>query len=492
MGDRKRAESSASPEKKAALLKTATRIEGLDDILHGGLPTGRITLVAGGPGTGKSMVGLEFIYRGARSDAPGIFISFEETAESIRQNTRSFGWDLPALEKAGLLFLVEGIPDPGGLVAGGLILKGFWRSSKARPRQLGAERIVLDALDVLLRFFKDPGDEQQQITTLERWIKKQGLTTILTSKNSGPTKSISPYDYLDYMADCVIYLDQRVQNQVNTKRLQVVKYRGSGYGSNEYPFLITARGISFNPISDMALNYESSTRRISSGIASLDRILGGGYRQGSSILVAGESGTGKTSLAATFAQCACRNGRKVLYVNYEESQDAMLAGMRSIGLDLRPAIQDALLRIMPVMPESMGIEEHLYHKTQAVKEFQPHHLVMDSISACKRIAGERASFDFIMRLIYFCRKRGVTVIVTNQVKPGEAYELTGIGVSSLIDTIVILRYRDVGNETRRLLQVRKSRGSGHSNRYHRFLLSDQGIQIVDRPCQETDKTGDCF
>jgi circadian clock protein KaiC len=468
----------SSMQKMSGIPKIATQIEGLDEVLHGGLPQGRTTLISGGPGSGKTLLALEFAYRSALSGVPGIFLTFEETAESIRQNTLSFGWDLASLEKAGKLFLMGGQVEPLKAISGDFNLKGLLAIIEGKSKEMGAERIVIDALDVLLLSFKDPSRERQQIQLLHQWLNKEGMTAILTAKNLKTTDASSAYNHLDFMSDCVIYLDQRVSNQVSTKRIQIIKYRGSSFGSNEYPFLVTDNGLFFDPISDMQLHYPGPSQRISSGNPSLDEILGGGYQGGSCILISGATGTGKTSLASTFARGACENGQKVLYINFEESPDGMLAGMHSIGIDLRPFIESASLRIMSVMPESRGIEEHLYDKITAIRNLQPQHLVVDAISACQRIAGKKASFDFIMRLVHFCKKKSITTVLLNQAKgAGTEDQISGIGISSIIDTIITLRYKDTGNETHRILQVKKSRGSKHSNRYHNYLLTDNGIQF---------------
>jgi circadian clock protein KaiC len=472
-----------SSEKNATgIRKIRTQIEGLDEILHGGVPQGRVTLVCGAPGTGKTLLGLEFLYRSAQSGHPGIFLSFEETAENIRQNTLSLGWDLPFLEKAGKLFLMEGQLNPEVIISGEFNLTGFLSIIEGKAQEMGANRVVIDALDVIMLVFNNPRREQQQIIGVHNWLMQHGLTAILTAKNLKTPNTSSPYEYLDYIADCVIYLDQRIENQVNTKRIQVVKYRGTSYGSNEYPFLITGKGLFFNAISDMRPNYEPPSQRVSSGSQSLDEILGGGYLKGTCVLISGASGTGKTSIAATFARSACEGGHKVLYVNFEESVSGMVAGMHSLGIDLGPAMHDCSLWVKPAMPESKGIEEHLYDKITAIKSFQSDHVVVDAISACKRIAGKKASFDFIMRLVHFCKKRGLTTILINQSNTAEeAYGITGIGISSVVDTIIFLSYKDVGNETRRILQVIKSRGSKHSNRRHSYALTDEGIRFEPKP-----------
>jgi circadian clock protein KaiC len=473
-------EPESSPKIGAGIRKVATQIEGLDQILHGGFPAGRTTLISGGPGTGKSLLGLEFLYRGAMSGNPGIFLSFEETGESIRQNALTFGWDLASREQAGTLFLMEGQIDPDAFLSGDFHLKGLLAILEGKAKAIGADRIVIDAMDILMRFFDDPRRQQNEILTLNKWLKDRKMTAILTSKKTKGTDS-PEYGYLDFMADCVIYLDQRVSEQVTTKRLQVIKYRGSAYSGNEHPFLIADGGVHFNPITEAEMRYEVGTHRVSSGVPSLDAILGGGYQTGTSILISGTTGTGKTSLACTFARSACEERQRVVYVNFEESQAGMIAGMLSLKIDLRPAIQNSLLRVMPVMPESMGIEEHLFHLTTGIERFRPQHLVVDAVSACERIAGEQAAFDLMIRVIDACKKRGITIVLINQAKElaGSAavQEISGIGISSIIDTVILLHFWDTGNEISRRLLVRKSRGTRHSFKYHNFILTDRGIQI---------------
>jgi len=467
-----------SATQSAGIQKLPTRIEGLDDILHGGLPSGKITLVSGGPGTGKTVLGMEFLYRAALAGEPGIFLSFEETANGIRQNMGGFGWNLTSLEAAGSLSIVEGRMDPEMVVSGDINIQGLLAIVAGKSKETGARRIVIDALDVLLRVFSDPRRQEQQLLALHRWLAEQGLTVVLTTKNQKAAEYAAAFEHLEFMADCVIYLDQRINEQVNTKRIRVVKYRGSSYGSNEYPFLVADHGIFVSAVSDMWLDYAAPSRRISSGSAALDEILGGGYLAGTCILISGATGTGKTSLASTFVRSACGAGRKVLYINFEESVNGMAAGMRSVGIDLGPAMQEDLLWVRAVMPESRGIEEHLYDKIAAIKSFQPDHVVVDAISACKRIAGEKASFDFIMRLVHYCKYRGITAILISQTKTvPETDTLSGIGISSIIDTIVNLDYRNIGNATERRMKVIKSRGSKHSNQQHPFLLTGDGIRF---------------
>ncbi len=254
--------------------------------------------------------------------------------------------------------------------------------------------------------------------------------------------------------------------------------RGAAYGGNAYPFVVTQEGVSFRPITNVEMHYEMPAACESSGNEDLDAILGGGYHRGRCILIAGETGTGKTSMANTFVQAACGAGQRVLYVNYEESREGLLAGMRSLGIDLGPALEESLLEILPLMPESMGMEEHLFLLDKTIEGFRPDHVVVDAVSACRRIAGEEAAFDFLVRLVSACRERGITAMLINQVRRSfDDHELSGVGISSIIDTIVTIHYRNVRDEVQRFLLVMKSRGNCHSNKYHKFFLTDRGIEI---------------
>jgi len=463
-----------------ALPKVATGIAGFDEILEGGLPKGRTTLISGGPGTGKTVLGLEFLYRGAVDGQPGIFVAFEERADAVRQNALSLGWDLAPLEQAGQLFLMEARLDPQVVLSGDFNLQGLLAIIGGQAASMGARRIVIDALDVLLRIFDDPARERNQIYALHNWLMDHEMTTILTVKTSSGGETSPRYEFLDFMADCVIYLDQRITEQISTRRLRVLKYRGSGFGRNEYPYAITGEGVSLLPISTAGLGHEPLGPKVSSGHPRLDSIMDGGYRRASCALIAGTSGTGKTILTCTFVRAACERGERVLYIGFEESEAAMVSGMLSPGIDLRPALQAGTLQVMTAMPEAMGAEEHLVRAFRALDVFQPQHVVVDAISSCRRMGTEQAAFDYVMRLVNACKERGITCLLLNQVTGfREEEEISGIGISSLVDTVIFLRYIDIGGEINRTLLVMKARGSKHANQYREFRITDQGIDLAD-------------
>lgn len=466
--------------KARQLRKVPTRIMGLDEILNGGLPEGRTTLVSGGPGSGKSILGLEFLYRGAAAGHPGILVTFEERAKAMRQNALTLGFDLAPLEKAGTVFLMDGYVNPELVLSGDFNLKGLFAVIEGKAKVMGARRVVFDAVDVLLRLFDDPVRERNELYALHDWLTGREMTALITVKASKDGSISRRYEFLDFMADCVIELDQRVLEQVTTRRVRVVKYRGSGFSRNEYPFVIAENGINIIPLSTISLRHQALGAKLSSGDARLDSILDGGYRRASATLISGTSGTGKTTVACTFVKAACARDERTLYINFEESPEAMVSGMLSPGIDLRPALKSGRLRIMATMPEGMGAEEHLLGALKAIEVFEPNHVVVDAISSCKRIGTEQAAFEYLMRLTNTCKEKGITTIFTNQTQGfQEAHEISGVGISSVIDTVIFLRYIDIGGEINRMLLVLKSRGAKHSNQYREFGITDHGLEISD-------------
>ncbi|MBI5764714.1 MAG: circadian clock protein KaiC [Planctomycetes bacterium] len=470
--------------KRRPIPKVPTQITGLDQILEGGLPRKRTTLVCGGPGSGKTVMGLEFLCRGAIAGEAGVFVTFEERTEAVRMNARSMGWNLAAMEKAGRIVIVEARMPGQEVRSGDFDIDGILAIVGGHAKKIGAKRIVLDALDVLLRVYDDVKRERSELERLHDWLADRGLTTVLTVKTHlNDANFQTHYEFLDFMADCVIRLDHRVVGQVATRRLRVIKYRGSGFGTNEYPYVFGEHGIVLFPLTTTELTHQPLGPKISSGLKGLDRMLDGGFRRTSCILISGNSGAGKTTLASTFALAACRRGEKVLSLNFEESKEALISGMLSAGIDLRRSIRSKKLLIQTAMPESTGSDGHLIRTIEALDKFKPNHLILDAVSACLRMGSEQAAFDFMMRLVSNVKERGITSILTNQVnsETGGDEELSGIGFSSVVDAVVQLRFVETENEVNRQIFIVKSRGSAHSNRRQRYVITDRGVEFPDEP-----------
>ncbi len=465
-------------QKKKALPKVATGIAGLDAVLGGGLPAGRMTLLSGGAGSGKSMMGLQCLLHGALAGQPGILIMFEERAAAVRQNAWSLGWDLAPLEKKNKLYLMDARLDPEVVISGEFSIKGLLAILDQRVKAMGARRIMIDAVDALLHLYDNPLRERHELYALHEWLLDRGLTTIMTVKTIPQEEAPSRYAFLDFMADSVIHVDQRVSAQVSTRRLRVIKYRGSGYGRNEYPFVIGDDGITVIPITSIAIQHRPLGPKVSSGQSQLDEVLAGGYRRGSTILISGTAGSGKTTLTCVFTQAACRRGERMLYLNFEESAESMVDSMLSPGLALQPLIKSGRLLVRSYLPEALGVEEHLYHALKTIDEFQPQHLVVDSISACRRMGSEDAAFEYLRRLLNVCKERGITCIYISQASGLDIVsEISGIGISSITDTIVLLRHIPIGGVMKRELIVMKARGSKHSEQFHEFRITDRGIEL---------------
>ena len=464
--------------KRKLLEKALTHISGLDIILDGGLPKDRASLVVGAPGSGKTKLALEFLYRGAMNGEPGIFLGFEESATSLRQNAWSFGWDLEALEKGNKLFILEGRINPETIVSGKFSLKPLLSIISHKAQEMKAKRLVIDALDVLLQLLEEPFAVRSELHYLNHWLSQQGLTTVLTLKPRDGQFRLQDFFYS--MADCVIQLDARVLNQVSTRRLRVVKYRGSDFGRNEFPFFISENGLQTVPISSINLKHKPFGRKFSTAISLLDRLLDGGIYRASCTLIAGEPGTGKTLLTTTIMQEACRRGEKAVYVSFEESDQAIINNVRSAGINLEPYVKSGRLHFITAMPEATGAEEHLLNLMQAVEKVKPQHVVIDAISACARMGGTQAAYEYLMRALNLLKEKGITILLINQTSGSrEQLELSGIGISSMIDTVIFLSYVHGEGETNRTIQVLKSRGSAHSNQIRECLITDDGIEIMD-------------
>jgi circadian clock protein KaiC len=461
------------------LLKCPTGIQGLDEITQGGLPRGRPTLVCGAAGTGKTMLAMEFLIRGAtRFDEPGAFISFEESSLELAQNVASLGFDLPALEKAGKIALDFVFIERSQIEeTGEYDLEALLIRLKYAIDRVGAKRVVLDTVEALFGGLSDEMLLRSELRRLFRQLKEMGVTAIITGEKGDGT--LTRHGIEEYVSDAVILLDQRIQEQVATRRVRIVKYRGSRHGADEYPFLITPQGFSILPVTSLGLDYEASTGRISSGIPRLDAMLGGeGYYRGSSVLVSGTAGTGKSSLAAHFADAACRRGERVLYLAMEESPSQIIRNMQSIGLDLWPWVEQGMLRFHATRPTLYGLEMHLATTHSLVSEFQPRAVVLDPISNLSTVASTAEVKSMLMRLVDFFKNKLITSLFTNLAHPGET-ESTNAGVSSLMDTWVLLSSLEANGERNRILFVLKSRGMPHSNQVREFLISDKGLELVD-------------
>ncbi|KPA16386.1 KaiC 1 [Candidatus Magnetomorum sp. HK-1] len=460
--------------------KIPTHIKGLDEILHGGIPQGRTTIVNGGPGCGKSILCMEWLYHNAMNGQPGIFVSFEEHPADIRQNALTMGWNLAALEKQNMIFLLDACPKSNMIVSGEFNLNGLLTILEGKALQMKANFIVLDALDVLLRLYEDQFLEQNDIYNIHHFLSSKNFTSVMTIKTYQNASLSNTYSFVDFMADCVIHLDQRMHDQISTRRLRISKYRGSGFGRNEYPFTIYEKGCAIIPISTKGLHHKALGEVISSGNDQLDNLLGGGFRRVSSILISGLTGAGKTTLASTFVQNVCSKKEKVLYVGFEESEGAVVNNMLSPGIDLESAIKNKYLRFLTSLPEAMGVEDHLFRAIRNIEDFRPQHLIIDAVSACKRMGTERSALDYIIRLINICKENQITTVLLNQSLSGDQlYQISGMEISSLIDTAIVLSFKESKGEVNRTMLVLKSRGLSHSNQYREFVITNNGIQFSD-------------
>ena len=463
------------------LEKAPTGIPGLDQITGGGLPLGRVTLVAGGAGAGKTLLGLNFLVAGARQYGdPGVLMTFEESAAKVALNVRSLGFDLDELQRSGLLAVLAFRVDPSEMVAvGEFDFEPLFAILDDAIRRVGARRVVLDTIEVLFGAFGDDTIVRSELSRLMRWLEERGVTVVLTGER-GNGSALTRHGIEEYVTDCVIVLDHRVSAEISTRRLRVVKYRGSAHGTNEYPFLISARGVTVLPITSVALNYQASEERISTGIPRLDHMLGGGMFRGSTLMVSGTAGTGKTSLGAHMVNAACARGEQALMVLLEESPEQVLRNMRSIGLDLRPWVEAGLLRIWAARPSAYGLETHLAIFAELIEEKTPSVAVIDGIASLSNgIPSTEVNTEVISivaRKIDLLKSRGITSVIT---AIGQGEEVSTVAMSSMADTWLLLRNVEANGERNRLLFVLKSRGTAHSNQMREFVLTDHGVELVD-------------
>ncbi len=477
MPKEKRTQSRKPP---AGIEKCPTGIRGLDEITNGGLPRGRPTLVCGGAGSGKTLLAMEFIVRGIRDyGEPGVFMAFEETEADLTKNVASLGFDLQDLVDRKLLNLDYVRIERNEIEeTGEYDLEGLFVRLNTMIDEIGAKRVAIDTIESLFAGLPNPAILRAELRRLFRWLKDKGVTTVVTAEQG--QNALTRHGLEEYVSDCVIFLDHRVINQIGTRRLRVVKYRGSSHGTNEYPTMIDQHGLSVLPISSLGLDYGASTEHVSTGIERLDAMLGGrGYYRGSSVLVSGTAGAGKTSIAAAFAEATCRRGERCLYLAYEEAPSQIVRNMGSIGFDLDQWVNKGLLRFHAVRSTLYGLEQHLGSVHKQVTEFQPATVIVDPLSNLTTIGDPGEVKSMLTRMIDFLKNQGITALFTNLTEGGGPVEQTEVGVSSLMDTWLLLRNVEAGAERNRLLFILKSRGMAHSNQVREFRLSDRGIQLRD-------------
>lgn len=462
------------------LPKSPTGIHGLDEITEGGLPAGRPTLVCGGAGCGKTLLAMEFLVRGAAEfGEPGVFMAFEETSEELTENVASLGFDLKKLVASKKLLLDYVFVDRAEYQeTGEYDLEGLFIRLGYAIDSIKAKRVVLDTIEVLFGALPNQSVVRAELLRLFRWLKAKGVTVIMTGERGEGT--LTRYGLEEYVSDCVISLDHRVVDQVTTRRIRVVKYRGTTHGTNEYPFLIEKDGISIWPITSVQLEHAASMERIPTGIERLDTMLGGkGFYRGNSILLSGTAGTGKTSIAAAFADATCRRGERCIYFSFEESPSQIIRNMGTIGIELEQWVKKGRLQFQTVRPFHYGLEMHLARTIKAISEFAPQVVIIDPISGLDTSGTTLEVKGAMMRLMDFLKGKGITAMLTDLKMGGSRMEQTDAAISSLVDTWLVLRDLESNGERNRGLHVLKSRGMGHSNQVREFILSNEGIQLTD-------------
>ncbi len=471
----------AGPSSGDVLRKAKTGIQGFDEISFGGLPRGRATLVCGSPGSGKTLFAMEFLVRGALEQGePGVFVSFEESTNELICNVESLGFDLRRLADSGMLAIDHvrlersEIEETGEYDLDGLFIRLGYAIDK-----IGAKRVALDTIEGIFSALSDETIIRAELRRLFRWFKDRGLTVVITGERGDNTLTRQGLE--EYVSDCVILLEQRVHERITTRHMRIVKYRGSAHGGNEYPFLIQENGISVLPITSLGLDHPASNDRISLGIPRLDNMLGSGkgvYR-GTSVLVSGTAGTGKSSISAHAVDAACRRGERVLYFAFEESRQQITRNMRSIGIDLEPWWRAGLLRFQTSRPTVFGLEMHLVAMHQQIETWNPQLCVFDPISNLTAVGALFEVRSMLTRLIDFLKSRQTTALFIN-LTPGAGFQVqTEVGVSSLMDTWLMLSFIETNGERNRVLQVLKSRGMEHSNQAREFILTDRGVDLLD-------------
>ena len=467
-------------KKLQKLSKVPTGISGFDEISFGGLPQGRPTLVAGIAGSGKTLFGVEFLARGAQLfSEPGVLMSFEESSEDLIKNFSSLGFDLQALIDKKLLVIDYVTVERSEIEeTGEYNLDGLFIRLNYAIKSINAKRVLLDTIETLFSGLVNENILRAELRRLFRWLKERGVTAVITGERGKET--LTRHGLEEYIADCVILLDHTVNDRIATRRLRVVKYRGSEHGSDEYPFLISESGISVLPITSLRLEHIASNDRVSSGVKELDAMMEGkGFYRGSSILVSGTAGTGKSTLAAHFVNASCSRKEKVLYFAFEESASAIQRNMKTIGIDLENCLKTGLLQISASRPTMWGLELHLARMHKVISEFQPRVIVVDPISNMVSVGSLNEVKSMLIRLIDFIKESGITALFTDLITTGESSEFTEVGISSLMDTWILLRDIELYGERNRGIYVLKARGMNHSNQIREFIITQKGIDIIN-------------
>jgi circadian clock protein KaiC len=470
----------ANETTRSVLPKCPTGIEGLDEIASGGLPRGRTTLISGAAGSGKTLFATEFLVNGATQfNEPGVFVSFEERPEELTQNASSLGFDLDALSRQGKITIDHiAVERSEILEAGDYDLEGLFIRLEHAINRIGAKRVVLDTIEVLFAGLNDQAILRSELRRLFHWLKDKGVTAIITGERGD--SALTRHGLEEYVSDCVIVIDHRVLGQISTRRLRIMKYRGSAHGTNEYPFLIDENGISVLPITSLGLEHPASSEYVSSGVPQLDEMLGDkGFFKGSSVLVTGTAGTGKTTLAAHFAKAACERGDTCLYFAFEESREQIIRNMRSVGIDFRPYIEAGSLYIESSRPTLYGLETHLAVMYKKIREIQARAVVLDPMSNFLSVGIREDVQAMLTRMVDFLKSQQITALFTHLNRGNDNVETTEFAISSIMDVWILVRDIENNGERNRGIYILKARGMGHSNQIREFLLTDDGVELVD-------------
>ncbi len=461
-----------------AVTKMLTGIQGFDEITDGGLPSGRTTLVMGGPGCGKTVFALQTLVNAARAMKEAcIFVAFEESARQIVANAATFGWDIPSLEKHKLFFLDAQL-SPEVVKSGGFDLAGMLTLLEAKAEALGAKRIVFDGIDVLLGLLDDPAAERREIYRIRDWLARTGLTGIITQK-VGAGEADARYGFLQFMVDCVVVLRHQVVDGSAFRNLRVMKYRGSGFAGDEFPISVTSDGLQLTNRGPTELKYSVTDERVSTGLPRLDHMLRGGYHRGSNILLSGAPGTAKSTLSGLFAAAACTRGERTLYVSFDEGASQIVRNLRSVGIQLEPHLKSGLLVMYSTRTRGPNVEDQFAALRTRVRAFQPRCLIIDPLSALSTKLSHLASADAAQQFLDFLKIEGITVVNTSLMDGLKTDEATATGISTIADTWIHVSYVVQDGERNRALTIVKSRGTGHSNQVRELTLSDQGIDLAD-------------